>query len=268
MRDLRTGTRDPVIRACFRMARKLRPQSCVSTTRIDFISAYCDSWCDRCAFTQRCSAFAARTAIAMCGGDAEAGLELALGTPHPAEPDGEPVGPPPWLADFDNSEPTAEQAAEFEREYDERNARVDASAITPATRAYAILAFRWLVETAEAFQRMHDPVVHDALDVIAWDHILIGAKLHRALHGRDASRSDEGFGDDHPVQNDWNGSAKVALISIERSEAAWRAVASCAPGDTPLMMADHLAQLLKDVEREFPRARQFVRPGFDEEQLV
>ncbi len=151
---------------------------------------------------------------------------------------------------------------------DERNARVDASPITPATRAYAILAFRWLGEMAEALQQMRDSVVHDALDVIAWDHILIGAKLHRALHGRDAYRNGEGFGDDHPVQNDWNGSAKVALISIERSEAAWRVVASCAPGDAASMMADHLAQLLRDVEREFPRARQFVRPGFDEEQLV
>lgn len=204
----------------------------------------------------------------MCGGDVEAGLELALGMAHPAEKDGEPSGPPPWLANFDNAEPTAEDAAEFEREYDERNARVDASPITPATRAYAALAYRWLVETAEAFQQMRDPVVHDALDVIAWDHILIGAKLHRALHGRDDYRSGERFGDDHPVQNDWNGSAKVALISIERSEAAWRLVASCAPGDTPSMMADHLAQLLRDVEREFPHARRFVRPGFDEEQLV
>jgi len=27
--------------------------------------------------------------------------------------------------------------------------------------------------------------------------------------------------DDDPVQNDWNGSAKVALISIERSASAW-----------------------------------------------
>jgi len=34
------------------------------------------------------------------------------------------------------------------------------------------------------------------------------------------------------------------------------------------MMADQLAQLRADVDREFPHARQFVRPGFDEEHLV
>jgi hypothetical protein len=37
-----------------------------NTDRIDFISAYCDSWCERCAYTTRCSAFAVRVATAMC----------------------------------------------------------------------------------------------------------------------------------------------------------------------------------------------------------
>jgi hypothetical protein len=254
LRDVRTRTGDSRNHACFVVARNVRLPSAMSTTRIDFISNYCDSWCDRCAFTQRCSAFAARTAIAMCGGDVEAGLELALGAPPSAEPDGEL--------------PAEQDLEEFDREYDERNARVDASPITPAAHAYAILAHRWLVETVESFERVRDPVVHDALDVIAWDHILIGAKLHRALHGRDEYQHGERCGHEHPIQNDWNGSAKVALVSIERSEAAWRVVASCTPGDTPAMMADHLAQLLAEVEQAFPHARQFVRPGFDEGQLV
>src|SRR5918994_7887981 len=41
---------------------------------IDFISAYCDRWCERCAFTNRCSAYAVDIAAAMCGGDFETGL--------------------------------------------------------------------------------------------------------------------------------------------------------------------------------------------------
>ena len=53
-----------------------------STTRIDFISSYCDRWCERCAFRDRCSAFACEVAIGMCG-DAAEGLELAIGAPHP-----------------------------------------------------------------------------------------------------------------------------------------------------------------------------------------
>ena len=50
---------------------------------IDFISAYCDRWCERCAFTDRCSAYAVQIATAMCGGDSKAGVELAVGALPP-----------------------------------------------------------------------------------------------------------------------------------------------------------------------------------------
>ena len=56
----------------------------MNTDRIDFISAYCDRWCERCAFTQRCSLCACDVATAMCDGDLAAGIELAVGVPQPA----------------------------------------------------------------------------------------------------------------------------------------------------------------------------------------
>jgi hypothetical protein len=240
----------------------------MSADRIDFISAYCDRWCERCAFTNRCSAFASQIAIAMCDGDVHAGIELAVGQPHPAEPDGKPPGAPPWLAGFESHEPTAEQAAEFEERERARDARIDACAITPAADTYARMAYRWLSATRDQFDGEGDAIVRDALEIIAWDSSLIGAKLHRALHGRDEYQHGDRFGDNHPIQNDWNGSAKVALTSIERSAAAWRTIASCSSGEVPALMADHLEQLRTEVEREFPDARSFVRPGFDEEQPV
>jgi hypothetical protein len=52
---------------------------------IDLISAWCDRWCEHCAFTTRCSAFRITAAIAMCG-NADDGLELALGAPGLPEP--------------------------------------------------------------------------------------------------------------------------------------------------------------------------------------
>src|SRR5687768_5108826 len=55
---------------------------------IDFISAYCDSWCERCAFTEQCSSFAVKSALAMCDGNHEAALELAIG---PSRVPGAPV---------------------------------------------------------------------------------------------------------------------------------------------------------------------------------
>jgi len=36
---------------------------------IDFISADCDRWCERCAFTARCSNSAVSSALATCDGN-------------------------------------------------------------------------------------------------------------------------------------------------------------------------------------------------------
>ena len=70
---------------------------------------------------------------------------------------------------------------------------------------------------------------------------------------------------DH-VQEDGNGSAKIALIAIDRSMAAWHAMEMCLPGKS-----DSIAPIVADLERlrwlleeEFPDARGFMRPGFDE----
>jgi hypothetical protein len=52
-------------------------------------------------------------------------------------------------------------------------------------------------------------------------------KIMRALDGRDEYPLGAPF-EKSAVQNDWNGSAKVALISIQRTEDAWRLVAAAA----------------------------------------
>jgi hypothetical protein len=104
--------------------------------------------------------------------------------------------------------------------------------------------------------------VQESLEIAAHDALFICAKLRRALSGRDPhERSDD---ESHSVQNDWNGSAKVALISIERSEAAWRVIADATTEETPAMLADELRNLKREVETVFPTAWSFVRPGFDE----
>jgi hypothetical protein len=91
----------------------------------------------------------------------------------------------------------------------------------------------------------------------------LAAKLHRALTGRDECLND-GDGDDHPVQNDWNGSAKVASISIERSAEAWRLIAAVTGDEAAAALADSLVKLRDAVRRAFPDAQSFIRPGFDE----
>jgi hypothetical protein len=85
----------------------------------------------------------------------------------------------------------------------------------------------------------------------------------RALAGRDEDPTGDLF-EQGPVQSDWNGSGKVALICIERSERAWRTVAAATTDEAAGVLADSLARLGEAMRREFPRAMEFHRPGFDD----
>jgi hypothetical protein len=215
----------------------------VNTERIDFISSYCDRWCERCAYTSRCAAFTTAAAIAMCGDVAE-------------------DVPPEWVADGEDGEPAAEERARFERRKNERDARVRASSIMQIARACAMISHRWLTARYESLLASADAVLTEALAVVLHDAFFVSVKLNRALDGRDRYEHEERDG--HPVQNDWNGSAKVALISLERSEAAWRVIAQATCEQTPAVLADRLQDLVREVEEAFPSARLFIRPGFDE----
>jgi hypothetical protein len=107
--------------------------------------------------------------------------------------------------------------------------------------------------------------IREALQIIDHDRSFITRKLSRALCGRSGEPSHP-CARAEPVQNDSNGSAKVALISIDRSEAAWRILAEWMDGSrSAMLLAETLAQLRTQVEAKFPAARQFVRPGFDHE---
>jgi hypothetical protein len=231
--------------------------------RIDFISAYCDRWCERCAFTDRCSVYACKIAEEMCGDFREA-LELALGKPQPVEGERQATVGEMLLAELRHVTITPEEMAEFERTEKERRARLNAHPLTRMSDLYADRAGEWLRAQRQPLAVSGDPVVQEALQIVSWDAHLIGAKIHRALTGRDCVAHGEDEVDD-PVQNDWNGSAKVALLSLERSEAAWRTIAA-ATGDTaPAVLADGASHLRRALQADFPNARAFIRPGFDEQ---
>lgn len=230
--------------------------------RIDFISAYCDRWCERCAFTMRCAAFAAEAAIAMCGDDA-AGLELAVGRPQPPWPGATRPAPPPWIAGLERAGMTPAEKADVERRERQRSARVEGTAIMTVAWAFTLVAHRWLSARYDTVAAGADAVVMEALAIALHDCTFITVKLSRALDGRDRFRHDPDE-DDHPVQNDWNGTAKVALISVTRSDAAWRVLAEATGDQTPAILADQLAGLAREVEATFPQVHQFIRPGFDE----
>lgn len=234
----------------------VRPQT------IDFISAYCDRWCERCAFTDRCSAFACDAAIAMCGDVAE-GIERAVGRPRSSERSPDAARGHQFLEDFVNQASPDEEMAEFRRLENLRRARVDASLISQMARTFMQRATEW-IEGHRSLDEHTDPIVREFFQIARWDAYFIYVKLCRALSGRDCRMQGEEDGDDHPVQNDWNGSAKVALISIARSTDAWKALGNALGDASAIALGDGLGYLQRAVLSGFPKATDFRRPGFDD----
>jgi hypothetical protein len=96
--------------------------------------------------------------------------------------------------------------------------------------------------------------------VIAWFGSLLPAKIGRAFP-RYAVPDFEWCSD----RSDQEGSAKVALLGIEESHLAWLQLIECGlPSAVALPFIADLVFLGEGLERAFPNARRFVRPGLDE----
>lgn len=98
---------------------------------------------------------------------------------------------------------------------------------------------------------------------ISWYLDLIHAKMKRALYGfhiyADKINAKQ-------EENDYNGSAKVALLAIEISYQAWSVLKNKVvyfQQDIERILVV-LEQMLRDLEHRFPDARNFCRPGFDQ----
>jgi hypothetical protein len=220
--------------------------------RIEFISEYCDRWCERCAFTARCSAYAVQAALGMCG-DLEEALHLAVGPPMT------PGGASRFATTVEVVQPTPRELREIEAVVEAHARRIKEAPLTKKAMDVAIAEHRWFHEHA-AIPENDDAVVGEAVAIASRNSMLIGGKLARALHGRETSENQ----DDDPIQNDWNGSAKIALISLERSESAWQTIAQATGDVAAAELAAAMSTLRSEVEDAFPFSRLFKRPGFDD----
>ena len=72
--------------------------------------------------------------------------------------------------------------------------------------------------------------------------------------------------DDNRVQNDWNGSARVALLGLERSMTAWSILRDHFPDERRgiVRLITRCGLIRRMLFEEFPDVREFLRPGFDD----
>jgi hypothetical protein len=241
----------------------------------NFISGiynYCDRWCERCPFTSRCMVYATEqedddgdpqtrditneafwrklasifeeTKQMMADWAKEAGIDLSL----------------------------VDEAANEQREKRRSDAARDELAL--AATDYASTVTKWFTgfdQVLNATDLAPNEVEADELEqmgeareVIHWYQYQIAVKLMRALSSRSNEAEWQAEADDEAKDSD--GSAKVTLIGIGRSISAWRLMQICLPERTEsiIPMILELERLRQRTELRFPKARDFVRPGFDE----
>lgn len=230
-------------------------------TLIPGIYNYCHHRCERCPFTTRCFSYREEQAQVRGGADHLADHVEANFRRTAALMRG-------WSEqhgiDLEDLQDIA-RPEDVELEPKRADQTVDRDPLQLAAWQYFDEAYD-IVEPLRTLSVFHawPSAVGAAIDTIAWHSGMIPAKVGRALHGL-ACRG--GHADDDPVQNDWNGSAKVARLAIAESLGAWNTL--FAAGQTPSDASiRQIARLLERIDRgldeRFPLAMDFVRPGFDE----
>ena len=99
------------------------------------------------------------------------------------------------------------------------------------------------------------------VDVLRWYRYPLQVKTHRAVNGL----LEDDFEDEDPVQNDWNGTAKLVGVFASHCEKAGRGLLEKFPAleDELLLLLKSLQELQQELHQTFPRASEFIRPGFD-----
>jgi hypothetical protein len=224
---------------------------------IEGVFNYCDRWCERCPLTSHCRLFADQA-------ETEAELDPTLKAVVDAPPlAGEVEQRAAWMQELieEINDACSEPLPREEWERIRPRVPTEHAAIDARARDYAIRTYRWLMASDRGLAKLSD----SPSDVISWFHLFIAAKIERAL-----TIWPEDDPKDRAMASDSNGSAKTALLAIERSHAAWldlvdRAIVPA--GEADRFIAD-LIWLGEALERVRPRAHAFVRPGLDEPEAV
>jgi len=223
---------------------------------------YCDRWCERCPQTARCLNFAMSQEKFS---DPETHdirneafwrklSEVFKETLELLEETGKK-----WGIDLKNLDSVREDEATAGNEEAVAN-----HVVSRAAGNYAAIVADWFKGRGELFFFQTTAVVgadegiaiEEALEVIRWYQYFIAAKVMRAIGG-----CREG------LEADSNGSAKIALIGIDRSIGAWGVIPRYNRfyQESVLEIISLLKLLRQAVKETFPGAESFVRPGLDAE---
>jgi len=228
------------------------------------IHNYCDRWCERCTHTKHCSVFKMEEFHAQEGrsrdienkefwDDVSLNFQVTASLLKEMAED----------AGFDlDAIDEADLDEEEKRQKTAKNSRA-----VKLSRAYGLDGFNWFKKQETVFQEKFELFLNikpeiledlkEAVEVVQFYMMFIGAKTYRACI---PPIEIEG------VENeDCKGSAKIAIIAIERSMGSWVKIMDAFPEfeDNILDFLKTLSKVKKLLLAKFPDAMEFKRPGFD-----
>jgi len=224
---------------------------------ISGIYNYCDRWCERCSFTERCSVYKMEKEEGLTDID-NISMEDTLKrvsnifalTMEMLHEMAEDVGID--LNDLDDVEIPKHIPGELEE----------------LATDYGIAVYKWVAKNREFFNQQIEmyysidekvsKMINEVIQVISWYGPLLGAKTHRAMYKADYEVESDNY--------DKLGSAKIALISLERSIGAFSFILNNIPEkeDESLKFLATLTKIKRLLKDTYPEAMSFKRPGFDD----
>lgn len=223
---------------------------------------YCDRWCERCNFTDRCRVFASERSRELEDSDDPMGDTLRAVAESLAEARGMLIEKADEMGiDLESAmnDPAIEESMQRSRE------TVDSEEAAQLAWQYS-LETRSLLENAETWagDTDEDPIIDDTLEVIRYYLFSIGVNVKSSFN---AALDDDGYYDDDLLcdsQSYANGTAKRTLIILERSILSWAYLMNEQNAEILRPVIARLEKTRDLLEAKFPNAREFIRPGFDE----
>ena len=222
---------------------------------------YCDRRCDRCRFSERCLSHIESQEAEAQPDDGEAPtIGTMVGRSLTRALDMVKIIARRQGIDLTT---TAEERVQQARAAETLEQRALSDPAVALSRRYAMTT--WPITRAlwPVVMARGDDAVIDALETIERLCTSVASKTYRAVRGM----VEPDF-DPTDLQSDPNGSAKVARLLTDESRRAWRVLMQtgrATANGVPAQLVRLLDELDAELAARFPRAMEFMRPGFDTE---
>jgi hypothetical protein len=222
---------------------------------------YCDRRCDRCRFSDRCLDYIeSREERSHASRDPSSSVAARVGRSI-----GRALDMMRIIAEREGIDLslTPEDRVAFEQAHQEQVDRTTRDPLVALGKQYATTTWPIVHALWPIVMARGDEVVIAAVESIEQLCGSVASKIYRAV-----STTNEPDFDASALQGDANGSAKIARLMIAESRGAWQRLMEtgrAAADGVPARLVDMLTTIDAGLAARFPRAMEFVRPGFDTE---